>query len=722
MSLPPLLTKGKLVSDTEDLSNEVPIDYIINWFRKRQHLSGMENRVLILKSETASGKSTIIPPTIYRRLVRGTDGGGVICTQPRVMTAQENLNEMLKFNSDGALKLGDTVGWSTGPSKIPPIKKASFLSATIGTLTAQLNELTDSELAAKYKYILIDETHERDLETDMTIYMLKNFLKRYVYKVDCPFVVLMSATFDPEPLLKYFGLSPRTNFIWCKGETFGRDKNWARSTSTNYMTDVIEKVREICMLEKDDDPKKSDILIFTIPTDYTDLEKQLFKLNDELTTAGYPAFSLSYVNRQVVQEKKAMYKKVMGIIPTSEQTVTIKQLKYTPNRKVILGNVVVETGLTLDNLKYVIDTGFHLAVEYSPQFDCSYLIRTYAPQSRINQRIGRAGRKFPGIFHALYTFETFNSLPINQLPAILTEDVSRIFLRLMKVTGEPFDIRNIDMIDPPPPAMLHAAMNKFYRLGYITEGCQQITELGHHYMKVERFFSPEDFRMFIAAYSWDVSPLDMLTMIAYATSGTLGATSGTTQQQPNWAVIYESGMPYYMKSWLKFKVLTLEPYLEGIILFTAIASVAEKAEDNFHILLSKYCTKCNLDYHKIIDFLAIRDELINESLLAGFDVYHSGATLYTADQTTFMDYVNKVKHCILDGYRQNLVTKKNGGYAVNGHPLIVPPIFEEPSVKEKYEELLRIRPDRLIYRTLTLKENRKTLVYEAKCSFVSYLF
>ena len=95
MPLPTLMLRGKLRPPRDDdklkkeLDEWIPIEYIIEWFRTRLAREGIENRVLILKSETASGKSTLFPPELYKALVRGdATSPGIICTQPRVMTAK----------------------------------------------------------------------------------------------------------------------------------------------------------------------------------------------------------------------------------------------------------------------------------------------------------------------------------------------------------------------------------------------------------------------------------------------------------------------------------------------------------------------------------------------------------------------------------------------------------------------------------------------------------
>src|ERR1700761_4046301 len=173
MPLPTLLIKGSLRSPSANAEQQkmldefVPIDYILEWFRVRLDKTGITNRVLILKAETASGKSTSFPAELFIRAVSsaGVDAPGIICTQPRILTAIVNVTTIVRDSGPEYprfLKIGDTIGWATGVNKLKP-KRRGLLSATIGILAMQLQTLPDEEIMKLYKYILIDETHERDL-------------------------------------------------------------------------------------------------------------------------------------------------------------------------------------------------------------------------------------------------------------------------------------------------------------------------------------------------------------------------------------------------------------------------------------------------------------------------------------------------------------------------------------------------------------------------------
>ena len=162
---------GMLESPTGDdeqkkyLDKFIPYEYVIKWLLDHESRAGIKNRLLILKSGIASGKSMTIPAEIFISFIRGREsGGGIICTHPRVLTAIDNAKQMSSTipKYKPFLKLGETIGWSTQFSKQKP-KRIGLLSATIGILMMQLQLFTDAEIRDMYRFIIIDEAHERSL-------------------------------------------------------------------------------------------------------------------------------------------------------------------------------------------------------------------------------------------------------------------------------------------------------------------------------------------------------------------------------------------------------------------------------------------------------------------------------------------------------------------------------------------------------------------------------
>jgi len=772
MSKPTLLKKGSLMppADNPDykqvLDTWVPIDYIIDWFRKREGKVGAENRVLIVKSETASGKSTVIPPTILRDLIRpalerNPDAPGIICTQPKVLTAVENVLEMLKYNQDGYLKLGVNFGWNTKNYKVP-LTSPGFTSATVGVLAQQLKTNTDEEIMAMYKYILIDETHERDLQTDMTIYRLKNLIMRNRNKVECPFVVLMSATFDPKPFLDYFGVSP-VNFIWCTGATAFIDEMWDWNQGrivNNYPQAAGDIVRAICRDNSRDDPEYADILIF-MPgaAEFRETMTHLRAINEELEAEELPVFSPLQIDGAAVKLRNTDYNNTM-YVPVGHHEVVIKGKRHTATRRVIITTNVAETGLTLSNLKYVIDSGFNREVEYNPVYGTSGLITKPAPQSRIRQRKGRAGRRLPGVFYPLYPKYIYDMLPVNQFPAILSGSIDTILLdviheqiknkHLQHLPPE-FSADDIDMVTIPSPDALYTGIERLYSIGMLAVNTGvTISKLG----EVAALFDgmpPEHSRMILAGYFWGASVLDMVTIAVW-----LGMDQrsfmDTGVQALDYTRIYRGGLPGFMSHdgmIARTRIFIADSFIDGLIIFYGI-KYALNAESPRKAIetLTTWCKHCGLSYAQCLEFIRARDDLIEHMIANGLDPFiniHNG--LSRTDNDNIIDIVTRIKYCIYDGFRNNVIVRRNydeygmvtdtiGGrtgdkttvykrFFTRGLEVLPIELIDEAARKVAvaggYGYIAEVAPYTTVYSGLTMRLNKTTGIYEVAADRISVM-
>lgn len=769
-NLPTLLQKGSLYSNDKEKQKElnefVPIEYILNWFQKKMHNTGIENRVLILKSETASGKSTILPPKIYERFIRNNDSdGGLVCTQPRILTAIENVNEIMKYNQR-LFKLGSNIGWSTQSNKYT-MKSFGVLSVTIGTLTQQLKIMEDEDIIQKYKFILIDETHERSLQTDMAIYMIKNLLNRQKDNADCPFVVLMSATLDQNKFLSYFGLGD-DNFIWCRGQSFGFDEKWDWNDGrivNNFIHTSTTIVERIIDENPKDHPSKADILIF-LPgnMEMRELSRSLRKLNQKNATNNKPTFSIILIDRHAVKDQTYEYKKLIAI-PVHEQTFKFQGKIYRPRRRVILSTKVAETGLTLSNLKYVVDTGYNREVEFNPVYNVNSLLSRPATRSRIEQRRGRVGRKFRGVFYPLYPKYIYDKLPQDQLPQISFDDISNIALDIIYeqlrdkfYKGHKriyFKSKDIDMLDKPTPDNLINCIDKLYSIGYISfdapdwnpnmlnedklllskdsnEKTNNVSKIDDNRKKLSitklgmlshlfNIIDPESSRMILAAYSWQASILDMITIAAYLMTDQRDFRNSTNQI--NWKSIYVKGLKIYSKESeiYKIRLILADDFIDGLILFGAIKSILEykKTDEGYNDLID-WCDENNINYNGVMTFIENRDYIIENLIEERFDLFkYEHNSLLLAERKDFMNVVIRIKYCIYDGYRNNLLIRNSKYEYKTPKGLLV----DKPKIfwNKMYSHKMEIIPQYILYKSLSLKENKKRKIYTVKATQICTL-
>ena len=122
-------------------------------------------------------------------------------------------------------------------------------------------------------------------------------------------------------------------------------------------------------------------------------------------------------------------------------------------RKCIISTNVAETSLTVDGIKYVIDTGYCKLKVYNPKIGMDSLLLTPIAQANANQRAGRAGRTGPGFCYRLYTERQFVSeLLVNQVPEIQRTNLGNVVL-LLKSLGVD-NLLAFDFMDPPPQVHL----------------------------------------------------------------------------------------------------------------------------------------------------------------------------------------------------------------------------------------------------------------------------
>jgi hypothetical protein len=786
----PLLSQGKLYSPNPAhqrvLDEWIPIEYICNWIRQHEVEPGVANRLLVIKAETASGKSTIIPPVLYKRFVAGGQAPGIICTQPRVLTAIENVGKMSEYNKE--LRLGITAGWNTGINKVIPEHVSVLISATIGVLLMQMRAYTDAEIIAKYRFIVIDEVHERSQETDMTLCMLKNFLMRNSRSRACPFVILMSATFEPAEFLNYFGITdPDSNFIWCRSETAGFDEkwNWPEITSEvsgtitsrvthNYFSSIAKCVELICREGQHDDTSKSDILVF-LPsmTEIIQVSTLLRTLNEKFAQEGLPVFSVLAIDGESVARRTKDYKRAMGS-PLSKQIQQIGNKFYEPNRRVILATNVAETGLSLDCLKYVIDSGFSRESEYHPIFGVNALITKVACKQNVIQRKGRAGRYFRGVFYPVYPLFVYDKLADKMLPKILLEDIGRNMMGIiyeqtrakLEAFAEPsFSVNDIDMMVPPSSDAISAQLERLYALGFVSpmgleiketiadtletklvipsfgkehviesyekEQAEQtaaapiqkqppprfaLTALG--LLAYRQTCSPETTRMVLASYNWGVSPSQLMSIAAYieAPGGKPISVFYTADKKRPivWSKVYNDGLPDFISGNKLAKVfsLLLDEFFDGLILYGAVLGILRASPNAWEGMrnLDAWCDEVNMDRRAIVGMLTLRDGFMENFLASDIDVTKVNRSLDTTTEDTFMDFVKRIKHCVYDGYRCNVLTADSHGVYTStmGVTVTVPKILARMEVQGAPLQM----PRRFCYKTLDLKMDKKTHKYK----------
>lgn len=757
MSLPTLLKPESIVPQkwmTKEqklkLKTQRSIDWIIeylidrSWDRKtppKIKIKGPGSRVGIFRSGTGTGKSTVFPPYIFAEFYekRGLKKN-IICTQPTIATATDIPFQIAMYNAN--LKIGDTIGYQTGSLVRKPNKGVLF--ATIGILLQHLKILSDKDFMQKYSFIIIDEIHLRSVETDTTLFYLRRFLERNYEDPDCPFVILTSGTFEPEDLMNYFDC-PKDAFLDIVGSTFPIQDNYTKFDVTDYMTyavDLAEKIHVENVADITSSSSFRDILIFVQGgAQITEICDRIHKLNADVFSKGLdfskkhsaeqqkkygggktkpPAQEVYYlcpvaVTSENMTKGEREYQNTFSNIDSVSVDIyefagndrTDKVIRTVPaSRRVIVATNAIETGLTIDTLKYCIDTGYVNESQFNPNFGAVALMNKSVTQASVRQRRGRVGRKDPGVFYGCYTKDTYDAMVPLPYPDIIKADVTAAMLdaivnetetKLVEVaindmprnkdgdfvlppgafqmnqfdqrwyhltSQKKFDLSSLLFMQSPAADSFKYAFEKLRKLGFIDHE-YKVTVFGWYASKFRKV-EIENARMILAGYQHGANVVDLITIVCFLQAGHKLGIKWNKYKPRNPAGIPAAEVDLY------YNMMIMDEFIEYLFIWNDYMEVLEdiatdiKKGDVSNPIdkVREWADENKLDADTLLAISYARDEMITDLLNLGMNPFYNGMGLprgkynltkiISKNMFDGIDEIRKIKKCIYEGYRLNL--------------------------------------------------------------------
>uniref|UniRef100_A0A674F2S5 RNA helicase n=1 Tax=Salmo trutta TaxID=8032 RepID=A0A674F2S5_SALTR len=379
------------------LGVELPVDA----HRERVVSAVESSRVIVVAGETGCGKTTRIPRFLLEGRVRGGEGAecNILVTQPRRISAV-SVAHRVAHEMGPALKR--SVGYQVRLESRPPEHSGgALLFLTVGVL---LRKLQGNASLRGVSHVVVDEVHERDVNTDLLLALLRPALR------DNPNlrVVLMSATGDNQRLAQYFGGCPVVSV-------------------PGFMHPVRDRYLEEVLRDMGRPPEHN------VPLEHRSDDLDLVaNVIEHIHRQGEPGAVLCFLPgwqdikavQKRLEEKPTFRSGSQMILPLhSSMSVGDQQAVFQRppegRRKIVLATNIAETSITIDDIVHVVNAGSQKEQNYDTRTKVSCLDTVWISRSNVTQRRGRAGRCQPGHAYHLFPRQRLESMTTFPVPEIL---------------------------------------------------------------------------------------------------------------------------------------------------------------------------------------------------------------------------------------------------------------------------------------------------------------
>uniref|UniRef100_UPI0037E7B334 ATP-dependent RNA helicase DHX29 n=1 Tax=Semicossyphus pulcher TaxID=241346 RepID=UPI0037E7B334 len=484
--------------------------------------------VVVVAGETGSGKSTQIPQFLLEELLTGGKEAkpcNIVVTQPRRISAMSL-----------ACRVSQEIGCEDGPGSKSSLcgyqirmenqsgEWTRLLYCTTGVL---LRKLQHDRHLSSLTHIIVDEVHERSVQSDFLLTILKDVVMR---RSDLQ-LILMSATVDCNKFSNYFNRCPVINI---PGRTFPvevshledivEEMGYVLEKDSEYSQKILEEEEEVSVsvtqkggktlqhqevimrdsssgwdLGPDLDhfssrtrhvlqymnPNKINMDLLVDLIDYLDKSPQFAEVEGAVLVFLPGLAHIQQLFDFLTSDKRFKDKnryKIVALHSTLSSKDQAAAFTVPPAgvRKIVLSTNIAETGVTIPDVVFVIDTGKTKENKYHESSQMSSLVETFVSKASALQRQGRAGRVRSGFCFRLYPKFRFNSFMDYSIPEILRVPLEELCLHIMKCQyGSPEDFLS-RALDPPQPQSVSNAVNLLRKIGACHPDNHVLTPLGHH--------------------------------------------------------------------------------------------------------------------------------------------------------------------------------------------------------------------------------------------------
>ena len=472
--------------------------------------------VTIICGETGSGKSTQIPQFLYERGYT-KEIGKIAITQPRRVAAR---SLAVRLCEEMSMKMGSKIGYQVRYETENVSKETEIKFVTDGIL---LKELENDSLLSEYSVIIIDEAHERSINSDLLIGFISQILKiRYImWKKEMKYnysnknikeeknvlplrLIIMSATLRVNEFSenKIFSGILKPRIVEISSRQYPVHIYHSKKTENDYINEAFKycckihsrlpegnvivfltgkrEILDLCRKLKDEfmgireenelekDNNKVNINIIKEQPKFNEQEGKNEKNNEEKKEEEKIVEEIEENAKNIITEDKNNYSPVI-VLPLYSSMEPEEQMKiyqeHKGKRMIVVSTNVAETSLTIPNVRYVVDSGRVKKRIYKSGLSFSTFKIEWISQASSNQRSGRAGRTCEGYCYRLYSNGLYVKMEKFNEPQISTCPLSQVILTLknMKVKN----IYNFPFVTKPKLYFIDKSLEHLVNVGAV---------------------------------------------------------------------------------------------------------------------------------------------------------------------------------------------------------------------------------------------------------------
>ncbi|TPX16559.1 uncharacterized protein E0L32_003853 [Thyridium curvatum] len=477
------------------------------WHFRDQVLQAVDReQVVIVCGETGCGKSTQVPSFLLEHQLSQGKNCKIYCTEPRRISAISLAKRVSEELGEGRNDIGtprSLVGYSIR-LEANTSKETRLVYATTGIVMRMLEGSNDLK---EITHLVLDEVHERSIDSDFLLIVLKKLMLR---RKDLK-VVLMSATVDADRFSKYLGGAPVLNV---PGRTFPVQVRYLEDAVelTGFSTEqrVQEKLTDLDDDLVDIEPETSSKpeLLKTLGS-YSPRTRSTLSQIDEYQI--YPDLVVQLISKIAADPNYADFSKaILVFLPGIAEIRTLNDLllgdrNFSSNwliyplhstiatedqeqaflipppgyRKIVLATNIAETGITIPDVTCVIDTGKHREMRFDERRQLSRLLDAFISRANAKQRRGRAGRVQEGLcFHLFTKYRHDNLMNDQQTPEMLRLSLQDLAIRVKICKIGAIEETLSEALDPPSAKNIRRAVDALVDVRALTPA-EELTPLGN---------------------------------------------------------------------------------------------------------------------------------------------------------------------------------------------------------------------------------------------------